>query len=681
MTKLTRQFLPGLLAACLLLPGAARALEIAPVALPPAGMPWQREYLVNQSRLLEAETKARFAAKHLAAPAAAKAGLDDWDVTFYDLVMDLDPVARILDGTATVTAAVEAASLDMIDLDLRASMAVSAVRAGGQPAAFVRTGDVLTVTLDRIYLQGEVFSVEVDYAGNPAGDYFGWNTYGGQPLIWTLSEPYGARHWWPCKDVNTDKADSVALHVTVPDPLIVASNGLLEAQTAAAPGRTTYHWTTRYPIATYLVSLAIHPYTVSSSTYQTLAGGTMPVDNYLIPAWAANGIAGYAVIIDQLEAFAAAFGEYPFVDEKYGHAHFPWGGGMEHQTCSSMTYSYYQPWFLAHELGHQWFGDMITCADFHHIWLNEGFATWCEAYWREVSEGTAGYQAEMANARYFGAGSVYVDDVTDINRMFNHDLTYNKASWVVHMLRGVMGDADFFAGVLQYRDAYGFDAADTEQFRAVMEGASGLDLAQFFQQWVYGEYFPAYEVSWSGVPAPGGTRVTVRVAQTQTNTGLFAMPLDIRVTNDAAERTTLRVQNSGPVEWYVVDVPSTAVQVELDPDGWVLCTKSNAGFSAADGTQGVPATRITGNAPNPFNPRTEIRWESAAAGPVRLEIFDVAGRRVRTLAHGVQSAGRHQAVWDGRDEDGRALGSGALCGSDLRASRSCRPVVVALRCS
>ncbi|MFO7609239.1 MAG: M1 family aminopeptidase [Candidatus Krumholzibacteriia bacterium] len=661
------------IAALLLGPAAALALEIAPIALPDGAAPFTRSWQVRQVRALEAETKARFAAKAQAAGAAAgvKAAQLGWDVTFYDLALDLDPPARLLTGSVAVEARVLDPVVDHVELDLMGFMAVSAVRSGGQVAVFSHAGDVLGVDLDRPYTAGEILRVEVDYAGDPGGDYFGWSSYGGQPLVWTLSEPYGARHWWPCKDVNTDKADSVKLHVTVPDPLIVASNGLLEAQTAAVPGRTTYHWTTRYPIATYLVSLACHPYTVVSDVYPTLAGGTMPVDNYLIPDWAAAGEAGYAVVIDQLAAFAAAFGEYPFVDEKYGHAHFPWGGGMEHQTCSSMTYSYYQPWLLAHELGHQWFGDMITCADFRHIWLNEGFATWCEAYWREVSEGVQGYRDEMAAARYFGPGTVYVEDTANFHAIFDHDLSYNKASWIVHMLRGVLGDDDFFAVIAAYREQYGFGAADTGQFRAVAEAVSGLDLGPFFQQWVYGEYYPAYTVSWAGRPTPGGTHLTVRVEQTQTNAGVFTMPLEIRVVDSTLASVTVRVQNSERVQWYDLEVPGQTVQVQLDPDGWVLCTRTSGGVAAVPDAVAA-AARITGSAPNPFNPRTEIRWEQAAAGPVRLEIHDLAGRRVRTLVDELRTAGTHAAAWDGRDQGGRRTAAGTYvvrlvtpAGSDL----------------
>jgi len=656
----------------LLCPAGAGAAGIVPLALPEPGAVVDRDLQLRRMHAIEAAAKARFAAKAATAKALT-AGQTGWDVTFYDLALDLDPTADLLTGTVAMEATVTTAGLASLDLDLKDIMIVSAVRVAGAPAAWVHAGDLLTVTLDRAYAAGETVRVEVDYAGNPAGDYFGWASYGGQPLIWTLSEPFGAPWWWPCKDVTTDKADSVSLHVTVPDPLIVASNGVLEDQHAAGGGRTTFDWTTRHPIATYLVSVTAYPYAVDTDVYHTLDGGTMPVQNFVLPSWESVAVAGYAVVPDQIAAFAAAFGEYPFVDEKYGHAHFLWGGGMEHQTCASMVYSYYEPWFLAHELAHQWFGDAVTCADFHHIWLNEGFATWCEAYWREVTEGPAGYRAEMDAAAYYGAGTVYVPDLTDFNRIFDQDLSYNKGSWVVHMLRGVMGDAAFFAGLRQYVEQYAYGSADTEQFQAVMEAASGLDLGPFFQEWVYGEYTPTYVTSWTGTPAAGGTHVTVRIEQTQTLTGLFTMPLEIRLSDGQGGQTTVRVQNDQQVQWYTIDVPGPVATVELDPDHWVLCSRVDGGISDV-APSALPAfSRITGNAPNPFNPRTTIRYELAAAGDVRLDVYDLAGRRVRTLVAERQEAGRHAAVWDGRDDAGRPGATGVYlvrlrtaAGSDQR---------------
>ena len=641
----------------------AAALELSPLARPVPAQVWDTDYLDRQAGLFEAEIKSRMVDKAMQADPGATAGMDDYDVIAYDLVMDVDHVLQMVSGTTTIEARVVAADLVTMDLHLSPALAVGAVRSGGLPAGFSRSGDVLTVVLDRLYALDEMVSVEVDYSGDPAtgaNGAFGWATAEGAPMVWTLSEPYGARDWWVCKDLTTDKADAVDIHVTVDDPMYVVSNGNLVDQVPAGPGRTTFHWEERYPIATYLVSLAIHPYLILTDSYEPTAGGPMPVIHYVVPNYQVDAEVGYAVTIQMIENFAAAFGEYPFLDEKYGHAHFPWGGGMEHQTCSSMLWWYYGEYLIAHELAHQWFGDLITCATFNHIWLNEGFARWMEAYWAESAYGVQAYRDKMNSVRYLGPGTVYVEDTVNDN-IFSGDLSYNKASWVVHMLRFVMGEQDFFDGLLEYRNQFGHGAATTEDLQAVMEGISGLDLTAFFQQWIYGEYFPQYVLNWS--PVTSGDQITVRVVQNQLNVGLFVMPLEIRVTTNL-ETVTHRVQNSLAQEWYTFPINGTVQDVELDPDGWILCLKTDGGVSGLPVP--VAATRITGNTPNPFNPQTEIAYNLADDANVRLEIFDLAGRRVRTLVSSHQSAGNRRAVWDGSGDDGRQV-AGGLYFARLRA--------------
>ncbi len=290
------------------------------------------EVMARQSRYLESVVKARVAKGLERAKAMRSPAQDLYDVHHYDLQLNLNPTTQILAGTVTVTATVTGPSLAVMDLDLKANMTVSGCVAGGVPTTFTRSLDVLSVNLDRAYATGETVVVAVTYAGNPAGESFGWNTYSTQPLIWTLSEPYGARDWWPCKDLTTDKADSVDVRVTVPSNLIVASNGLLKSDVIVGSSRTA-HWHEGYPIATYLVSLAIHPYATFSHWYTPLAGGaSMEVKYFVVQNRLTQAQTGYAPTVSMITAFAQGFGEYPFVDEKYGHAQFPWGGGMEHQT-------------------------------------------------------------------------------------------------------------------------------------------------------------------------------------------------------------------------------------------------------------------------------------------------------------------------------------------------------------
>ena len=653
-----RWFVRPVLAVMIIMIFALPALAVltTPLASMPDESPFTHRYQTQQFRMQEAETKTRLMAKMQVHDDARTENMELYDVTFYDLQIELNPITDILSGTTTILAEVVGGSLSTMDLNLLSNMNVSAATAAGNVASFVHSSNVLTVTLDRTYQTGEMVTVSVDYSGNPEGDNFGWDSYGGDPLIWTLSEPFGARDWWPCKDLNTDKADSVDLHVTVPDDLIVASNGLLESTTVPAPGKKTFFWKERYPIPTYLVSLAIHPFATFSNTYTGLDGTTtMPVDYYVIPSYLGQAQMGYPVTVDMLEAFSGGFGEYPFINEKYGHAHFPWGGGMEHQTLTSLSYSAYSEHIISHELGHQWFGDMVTCADFHHIWLNEGFASWTEAYWLEMSVGTAAYREEMNDAAYYGDGTIYVENPNNFWEIFDYNLTYLKASWVPHMLRGVLGDEDFFAGLLAYREAFEYDSATTEQFRDVFEEVSGRDLDNFFQQWIYGAGHPHYSVNYSTEMISGSTVVQVRIEQTQ-NEPVFDMTLELKI-DQMLGNQNFTIENNQRVQYYSFTIPGSVSGVQLDPNGWVLCQINYGGASD------VPSLvkdepRLLPNVPNPFNPSTNIIYALPADAQVRLSVYDLSGRLVRTLENGQKAAGEHSVRWDGRDGQGLAQASG-----------------------
>jgi len=671
----TRPCQLSILAALLLL-GAALPAGGIPVPLAPVSnaAPTNPARARRQARYLEAETKIRRGAEWAlagkSAAGAKTANMDLYDVLHYDIDLALNPATRQLTGSVTTTARVTGATLTVLDLYLRANMAIGSALSGGSPTTYSRAGDVLSVDLDRTYAAGEQVTVRIDYSGDPEGSAFDWGQHGGQPLIWTLSEPFGARDWWPCKDLNSDKADSVDLHVTVPAGLIVASNGLLVA--AVDHGATrTFHWHESHPIATYLVSLAIHPYATFSGWYHYAPGDSMELQYYVVPDRLAQSQAAYAPVPDMLAAFAGGFGEYPFVTEKYGHAHFGWGGGMEHQTLTSLYYGAYSEGVIAHELAHQWWGDLVTCADFHHIWLNEGFATWAEAYWREQNEGMAAYHDEMADAAYWGPGTIYVEDTSSFGAIFDFDLSYQKASWVVHMLRHVLGDADFFAALLAYREQYAYGSATTEQFRDVCEDVSGQDLDVFFQQWIYGEYFPQYRYSWYAAPAGDSTRVSLLVQQVQTAAGLFRMPLDVRVTTDEGV-FPFAVQNGELARAYALNVAGMVQQVELDPEHWVLATVTQGTVDAPVLARLRP--RLLPAYPNPFNPATTVRFELPAPQEIALRLYDLQGRLVRTLAAGSYGAGPHALPWDGTDDTGRRVASGTYvlrleAGKTLAASK------------
>ena len=510
--------------------------------------------------------KAHSAARAKAAARPATANQAQYDAHYYDLDLTFTPTSSQVAGTVRMMASVVVGPLATVDLDFYSNLVVDGATAAGSATTFSRAGDVLTLNLDRTYGTGETVDVTVTYHGVPtAAGYFGFPTVNGRRMIWSLSEAYGARTWWPCKDAPEDKADSVDVHFTAPNGMVTVSNGTLVGTVVGATTTRT-SWRERYPIATYLVSIASYPYTVSDDWYRYAPNDSMLIRFHNVPESAAGAAASQAKVKTMLAAFASRFGEYPFIAEKYGHAEFTFGGGMEHQTCTSL--GTYNESVVAHELTHQWWGDLVTCRDFHHIWLNEGFATYGEALWAEANGGAEAYHADINFNRYLGPGTVWVPDATDETRIFDSNLSYNKGSWVLHMLRHALGDATFFQALQTYHAQWGYQSATTEDFRDVCEAVSGRNLHDFFQQWIYGEYYPQYSAGWSSAPASGGYDVTVTLEQTQ-SWQLFHMPVDV-VIETASGSTTFVVDDSLASQDFVLHVDEAPLSVRIDPDDWIL---------------------------------------------------------------------------------------------------------------
>jgi hypothetical protein len=516
----------------------------------------------------EAKAKAELYRQFHLAESAATANQDDYDAIYYDLDLDANTSTNVLSGTVEMHATVTGASLAQVELNFDDNMTVSACTSGGSGTTYSHASDILTIDLDRTYSHGETFAVSATYSGTPTGGAFEFDSHNSLPMIWSLSEPFGARTWWPCKDIPSDKADSVDVKFTVPEGMIVASNGLLVSETTAS-GKTTFWWHESYPITTYLVSVAAYEYTTYSDYYVYAPSDSMEIQFYVFPDHYSSVQENYAKTKDMIAVFASLYGEYPFLNEKYGHAEFKWGGGMEHQTISSM--GGWSEALIAHELAHMWWGDMVTCSDFHHIWMNEGFATYSEALWWEQSSGVAAYQQDMELAKYYGPGTIYVPDTSDFYRIFHSGLSYNKGSWVLHMLRHVVGDSTFF-DILQtyYADpSVQYGNASTEDFKAICESVSGMDLEAYFQQWIYEEYYPVYKYDWSYVDNGGTYDVDLTIEQLQTNT-VFVMPIDITINMVGGTDTTLVVQNDLALQSYTLTVLGEPVSIELDRDDWIL---------------------------------------------------------------------------------------------------------------
>jgi aminopeptidase N len=578
-------------------------------------------------------------------------------VTHYRLALNFSPSAGVLAGevAAKVVCAVE--SLSVVSFDLSGTMTVDSVVGPGGILPHAQFLEGFQVNLGRTYHRGDTLTLDTYYRGVPSPTGFGsfeLSSSNGAPWFWTLSEPYGARDWWPCKDDNTDKADSVDMFVTVPAGLKAGSNGRLLQARANADGTTTFHWSERHPIAVYLVSLAAGAYTEIDDWFRYSPADSMPIVNYVLPGPAGTG--ALAETKEMLRIFSDAYGLYPFIDEKYGHAQFGWGGAMEHQTMTST--SNFVESTISHELAHQWFGDLITCANWASLWLNEGFAVYSESVFLEKFTGEAAYRTHMAaymTAAMTAAGSLYVQDTTTVANLFDPNRVYAKGAWTLHMLRHVLGDSVFFRSLRAYVSdpRFRFRSATTEGFRSVCESVSGKDLGYFFDEWVFGQGYPRYLYRWASAPSPGGNTVTLTLSQTGTSaaTRFFRMPVDVRIASGTRD-TTFTVDHTADGETFAFRVPFLPASLDIDPDIWIL-----RDASAEDAL--LPASyALRQNYPNPFNPGTSLTFELPHRSDVTLIVYDVLGREVAVLAKGQFEAGAHSVRWEGADASGRRAASG-----------------------
>ncbi|HCL00220.1 MAG TPA: peptidase M1 [Candidatus Marinimicrobia bacterium] len=568
----------------------------------------------------------------------------DYDIGYYGLALTIDILNENIYGNTTIRGTSKVNNLQYISLDFVSSMQVDSV--GRNCQSFQRSDDNLAVCLSTPIDSGAVFEIQIAYYGHPPeGGFqgFSFDYHNGVPIVSTLSEPYYAHSWFPCKDLPGDKADSADISITVPDTLIAISNGTLESVTYNSDSTATYLWQERYPIAVYLISLAVSNYEKQEYRYTGLDGTQMPVNHWYYPE-AKSQTGNLPLTTAMISFFAGLWGEYPFIKEKYGHAQFSWGGGMEHQTCTSL--GGFGELLICHELAHQWWGDMITCANWKNIWLNEGFARYAEALWKEHKDGAEAlkkYMNDINRLEIWQISPLYITDTTSVSSIFNR-LVYDKGAWVLHMLRHIVGEEIFWDIFPAYRDAFYMDVVTTEDFQDICEIVSGIDLDWFFEQWIYQIGQPEYTVNWSREAVKGNEwRVTLNIDQTQSPQNLFKMPLDIRV--EFTEWDTLfTVWDSLFAQQFVMQFDDMPTNIEIDPAGWVL---KSVVYSMIDPDLGyIPDSfLLTDPYPNPFNGTTNFRIYLPYNINGAIKVYDVRGRVVDVIEQGYFRLGYYRKSW------------------------------------
>jgi aminopeptidase N len=361
--------------------------------------------------------------------------------------------------------------------------------------------------------------------------------------------------------------------ITVPANLKAGSNGVLRSISNMPNTQLRYEWKTNYPIDYYLLSIAVGPY-IDYSYYVHFPNSTdsMLYQNYVydnpgtLPAWKAqiDSVPGMITYFSQL------FGRYPFWKEKYGHKMAPLSGGMENQTMT--TLGFFSTTLTAHELGHQWFGDNVTCGSWKDIWLNEGFASYTEylyvAHFRGPIDAFNNMLSKHNNVLQDTFGSVYVNDTTSVSRIFDGRLTYDKGASIVHTLRFVFNnDSLFFHALRTYQSQFGDGTALTTDLKNICQQLTGKNLDTFFNQWIYGEGHPRYTAKWNQI----GNQVYVKLNQTTASpaVSLFHTPLEIQLVSSTGD-TVIRVNNNQQSQIYTFTWNKPMLTMFVDPNDWIL---------------------------------------------------------------------------------------------------------------
>lgn len=554
------------------------------------------------------------------------AAANNYNIVYNRCYWEVDPAINFIKGAITTYFKPSIQNFKLLEFDLISSLHIDSIKYKQATLSYTQqTEDILQITFPTTLAINTLDSLTVYYKGVPSGNGFGsfiQAKHDTTSIIWTLSEPFGAKTWWPCKQNLSDKIDSIDVYVNTPSAYRVASNGLLFSENSSGTNKI-FHWKSRYPIAAYLVAIAVTNYAVYSD-FVPLGTKTLQVLNYVYPENLSATQKDTKELVKVIQFFDSLLIDYPFAKEKYGHAQFGWGGGMEHQTMSFVGGFYLS--LLAHELAHQWFGDHVTCGSWEDIWLNEGFATYFE--WQVTERySKAGWLAGLPDVVTSicskPGGSVKCDDTTQVPRIFDGRLSYSKGGFLLRMLRYKIGDAAFYAALRNYLNdpALKNNYAKTPQLKAHFEASSKQNLTTFFDQWYYQQGYPSYHAIWN----QEGSVVTVTLSQSQSHSSVafFEMPVPLRL--EGKSKDTIVVFNhtlSGQSVEFNTDFE--VLRLRIDPE-YHLLSANNTVLALKD--LQIKKIKLT-LYPNPSD--QTIMVEGLPFGTILYEtaICDVFGKQV-----------------------------------------------------
>jgi aminopeptidase N len=505
---------------------------------------------------------------------------EKYDVTHYSLAITANNMNTNLSGEVQMTATA-LTDLDSVILELFPSYTINYILFNTDTAKYNwrNTGIHCKVNLKK----GESFTITTNYAGkapdqktNPLGGSGysqkqspSWK----KNVSWTLSEPFSAYEWFPCKQSLKDKIDSVQVAITVPDSCMAGSNGILQKVIQLPNNQKCYTWKHLQPIDYYLISFSVANYTDYTIYAHPKNADSIPIQNFVYP----NALSTFQPTINNTAKFIDYFSEiytlYPFHKEKYGHCMAPISGGMEHQTMT--TLGYFDNELIAHELAHQWWGDNVTCGSWADIWLNEGFATYSEYLMlAKLFPGDEKTKLEDIHSSVLSVstGSTWVKDSLNENSIFSRELVYDKGAAIIHTLRYIINnDSIFFKALQNYQTTYAYNTATALNFKKSIENTTGLDLTNFFNEWYYGEGYPTYAGKITQKTDNLTEVIISHTCSAPNKTNLFTNPIDVKIGRTNKADTIIRF-NIGS-NYAKFEFPATLNLSEIkdmDPSNYIV---------------------------------------------------------------------------------------------------------------
>lgn len=566
-----------------------------------------------------------------------------YDVHFIQLDLNMSNQNTDVSGTAGIHGTVTS-DLDSLILELYPTLTINDLRVNSVSSVYDRFNSVLKIPINAT--AGQTFILEIDYSGTPPNP--STNPFGGSGVTnayvsdiadrvtWTVSCPFLAHEWFPCKQVLRDKVDSSAVNITVPSSVIAASNGVLENTVDLGNGTKRYEWKNNRPILYYLICVTIAPYVEYSLTASPaqLGGGTVAIQNFIYGSATTLPLAvGQCDLIPgYLELFSDLYGLYPFHEQKYGQCTAPLGGGMEHQTMTTMGVN--DKKITAHELSHQWWGDHVGIASFSDVWLSEGFASYSEILMLQnlfPSEAVSLMNSWHNTIKSSPSGSVWFTDTMNISRIYNSRLSYKKGAAIIHTLRHIINnDALFFQTLQDFQVDFADSVAVGLDIKNAFEASSGIDLTNFFEEWYFGEGFPTYTSRWNSI----GNDLLIEIthsASFPTVTPTFTNPIEIKFSRFEQTDTTIRFDITDNLDqFYIPNIGQVIGVVSIDPNNWVVNNFSPSDYDPTftvginEGDQGDVSLY-----PNPSNEETILRMDQP--GDYQVKVMNSKGMLIDVL--------------------------------------------------